>query len=123
MQDSIRQAASDLVGSSYAIVLTGAGMSTESGLADARACWEEMLGTAVTTCQDFRLQAWFADALGCQPRSLARLQEAGQPSQSMAHGSTWISTLVRCSLLSMSSSRWSHIACAWSTLASLGMTR
>ena len=36
MQCSIRQAASDLVGGSYAIVMTGAGLSTGSGLADFR---------------------------------------------------------------------------------------
>jgi NAD-dependent deacetylase len=36
LQDVIAQAANDLVGSHYAIVLTGAGISTESGLADFR---------------------------------------------------------------------------------------
>lgn len=83
MQDMIQRAASDLVDSSYAIVLTGAGMSTESGVADFRgpkgiwttnpqaeaqahqrygrflndpkAYWDEMLGT-VGSGSDFYRQ-------------------------------------------------------------------
>ena len=36
MEDLIKQAASDLISCNYAIALTGAGISTESGLADFR---------------------------------------------------------------------------------------
>lgn len=36
IHDLIRRTAGDLVASSYAIVLTGAGISTESGVADFR---------------------------------------------------------------------------------------
>lgn len=36
MQELIERAAGDLVNSTYAIVLTGAGMSTESGIPDFR---------------------------------------------------------------------------------------
>ena len=81
--DLIKRAAGDLVASSHAIVLTGAGISTESGVADfrgpkgiwttnkqaeaqayqryerflndPRAYWEEMLGT-VGTGSDFYKQ-------------------------------------------------------------------
>ncbi|RLC94464.1 MAG: hypothetical protein DRI39_02835 [Chloroflexi bacterium] len=83
MQDAIRQAAADLAHSSYAIALTGAGISTESGLADfrgpkgiwttdkqaeakayqrydmfltdPRAYWEEMSGTVGTHGEFYKL--------------------------------------------------------------------
>jgi NAD-dependent deacetylase len=103
MHDLIRQAAGDLAASSYAIVLTGAGISTESGVADFRgpkgiwttnkqaeaqayqryerflndpkAYWEEMLGT-VGTGSDFYKQM---REVGPNPghRALARLEQMG----------------------------------------------
>ncbi len=103
MQDVIAQAANDLVGSRYAIVLTGAGISTESGLADfrgpqgiwtrdkqaearayqryemflndPRAYWEEMLST-VGTQSDFYGQMRKAEP-NPGHRALARLEQMG----------------------------------------------
>ncbi len=103
MQDVIEQAANDLAGSRYAIVLTGAGISTESGLADfrgpqgiwtrdkqaearayqryemflndPRAYWEEMLST-VGTQSDFYGQMRKAEP-NPGHRALARLEQMG----------------------------------------------
>jgi NAD-dependent deacetylase len=101
--DLIRQAAGDLVASSYAIVLTGAGISTESGVADFRgpkgiwttnkqaeaqayrryerflndpvAYWQEMLGT-VGTGSDFYKQIREVEP-NPGHRAIARLEQMG----------------------------------------------
>jgi NAD-dependent deacetylase len=101
--DLIRQAAGDLAASSYAIVLTGAGISTESGVADFRgpkgiwttnkqaeaqayqryerflndpkAYWEEMLGT-VGTGSDFYKQMREVEP-NPGHRAIARLEQLG----------------------------------------------
>jgi NAD-dependent deacetylase len=103
MQDLVRRAASDLIGSSYAIALTGAGISTESGLADfrgprgiwttnpqaeakayqryetflrdPRSYWEEMLGTVGSHSEFYKL------ARKAEPNpghhALAKLEQMG----------------------------------------------
>ena len=101
--DLIRQAAGDLAASSYAIVLTGAGISTESGVADFRgpkgiwttnkqaeaqayqryerflndpkAYWEEMQGT-VGTGSDFYKQMREVEP-NPGHRAIARLEQMG----------------------------------------------
>jgi NAD-dependent deacetylase len=101
--DLIRQAASDLAASSYAIVLTGAGISTESGVADFRgpkgiwttnkqaeaqayqryerflndpkAYWEEMQGTVGTGSDFYRQMKEVEPNPG--HRAVARLEQMG----------------------------------------------
>jgi NAD-dependent deacetylase len=101
--DLIRQAAGDLAASSYAIVLTGAGISTESGVADFRgpkgiwttnkqaeaqayqryerflddpkAYWEEMQGTVGTGSDFYRQMREVAPNPG--HRAIARLEQMG----------------------------------------------
>jgi NAD-dependent protein deacetylase/lipoamidase len=102
-QDLIKQAASDLVTSSHAIVLTGAGISTESGVADFRgpkgiwttnkqaeaqayqrydrflndpkAYWEEMLGTVGSGSDFYRQMRKVEPNPG--HHAIARLEELG----------------------------------------------
>jgi NAD-dependent deacetylase len=101
--DLIKQAVSDLAASNYAIVLTGAGMSTESGvpdfrgpkgiwttnrqaeaqayqryerfLSDPKAYWEEMLGTVGTGSDFYRQMREVAPNPG--HHAIARLEQLG----------------------------------------------
>jgi NAD-dependent deacetylase len=103
MHDLIKRAASDLVTSSHAIVLTGAGISTESGVADFRgpkgiwttnpqaeaqayqryerflndpkAYWEEMLGTVGSGSDFYRQMRKVEPNPG--HHAIARLEELG----------------------------------------------
>lgn len=103
MQDLIRQAAADLAASNHAIVLTGAGMSTESGVADfrgpkgiwttnpqaeaqayqryerflndPRAYWEEMLGTVGSGSDFYRRMREVEPNPG--HHAIARLEQLG----------------------------------------------
>jgi len=102
-QNLVRQAAGDLAASSYAVVLTGAGISTESGVADFRgpkgiwttnkqaeaqayqryerflndpkAYWEEMQGTVGTGSDFYRQMREVAPNPG--HRAIARLEQLG----------------------------------------------
>jgi NAD-dependent protein deacetylase/lipoamidase len=103
MQDLIKQAAADLAASNHAIVLTGAGVSTESGVADFRgpkgiwttnpraeaqayqryerfldnpkAYWEEMLGTAGSGSDFYRQMRNVEPNPG--HHAIARLEQLG----------------------------------------------
>jgi len=103
MHDLIEQAASDLVASNHAIVLTGAGISTESGVPDFRgpkgiwttnkqaeaqayqryerflndpkAYWEEMLGTVGSGSDFYRQMREVAPNPG--HHAIARLEQMG----------------------------------------------
>jgi NAD-dependent deacetylase len=103
IQDLIQRTATDLAASEYAIVLTGAGMSTESGVADFRgpkgiwttnkqaeaqayqryerflddpkAYWEEMLGTVGSGSDFYRQMRQVAPNPG--HHAIARLEQLG----------------------------------------------
>ncbi len=86
MEELIKRAARDIVGSSYAIALTGAGMSTESGISDFRGpkgVWTlnpEAERRAYRSYQDFSQdpKSWWQNMLTGQQRggALGNLEEA-----------------------------------------------
>lgn len=63
IEDSIRRVAGDLMNSKYSIALTGAGMSTESGVPDFRGRWnlDQRSGSgkkSISNIFQIRIRSW-----------------------------------------------------------------
>jgi NAD-dependent SIR2 family protein deacetylase len=89
MEDLVKQAARDLMESKYAIALTGAGMSTESGIPDFRGpkgIWTTNKEAEAKAYQRYELflnnpNAYWEEMLGITGPMGRSMNKSGKPSQ------------------------------------------